>query len=217
MIADAARTLFPDTVVVATEDPAKPATGLFPIEESAVARAIDKRQREFAAGRRAARRAFAEFGLTDPEIAQGSDRAPIWPPGFTGSLSHCDGACIAAVARQAEIRSLGVDIEPHLPIEEPLWRSILVSREQDWIRAQPPDRQGILVKLIFSAKEAAYKCQFPASQTVFGFSGFCVDLDLDAQAYNATFRDAVEPFAKGDQVSGRFAITDDFILTGAII
>jgi tRNA-dihydrouridine synthase len=43
MIADAARTLFPDTVVVATEDPAKPATGLFPIEESAVARAIDKR------------------------------------------------------------------------------------------------------------------------------------------------------------------------------
>ena len=87
-LADTARALLPAKVAVATADPAAPASGLTPDETRQIGKAIDKRQREFAAGRRAGRSALAAVGALNAEIPRAEDRSPVWPDGFTGSISH---------------------------------------------------------------------------------------------------------------------------------
>ena len=53
----ALRARLPEGLALAASDPCAEATGLWPEEATAIARAVPNRRREFAAGRRAARRA----------------------------------------------------------------------------------------------------------------------------------------------------------------
>ena len=65
--------------------------GLLPEEAPAIARAIPKRQAEFAAGRRAARAALTTLGHPAQAIPVGDRRAPIWPQGTVGAITHDQG------------------------------------------------------------------------------------------------------------------------------
>ncbi|MFF4689931.1 hypothetical protein [Streptomyces sp. NPDC001307] len=51
-------------------------------------------------------------GASGPEWAR---RAPRWPEGIVGSMTHCAGYHAAAVARGRSVAALGVDGEPHGP------------------------------------------------------------------------------------------------------
>ncbi|MBW2215557.1 MAG: hypothetical protein JRF48_14335 [Deltaproteobacteria bacterium] len=55
---------------------------------------------QFTAGRVCSRIALGRLGVaaTTP-VLRGEDRAPIWPPGFVGTITHTDTWCAAAVAR----------------------------------------------------------------------------------------------------------------------
>lgn len=115
---------WPDGVAVAVVDPEQVTEPLFPIEEAAVSRAVAGRRAEFAAGRQAARQALKALGYAPVAIPMAEDRAPVWPQGIVGSLSHCPAACIAVVAEAARIASLGVDIEPYDPLPEDIVHEI---------------------------------------------------------------------------------------------
>jgi 4'-phosphopantetheinyl transferase EntD len=69
-----------------------PGTGLFPEEITLVARATEKRRREFTAGRECARAALAGLGLAAVPILRGYRGAPQWPDGVVGSITHCPGS-----------------------------------------------------------------------------------------------------------------------------
>src|SRR5688500_10573337 len=64
---------------------------LFPEEEKAVAGALERRRREFALGRMHARRALGSLGYPDVCIGVRHDRAPLWPAGIVGSITHTQG------------------------------------------------------------------------------------------------------------------------------
>lgn len=160
--------LGPD-VGVAVTDPHITSAPLWPDEAPAMTRAVPKRQLEFAAGRQAARAAIVDLGLPAAAIPQGQDRAPIWPDGLTGSIAHCDDICIAAVARPGQIKSLGVDIEPATPLESNLEDIICTKAERAWLDTLPAESRGLTTKIIFSAKEAVYKAQYPLTGQVIGF------------------------------------------------
>ncbi len=181
----ALRDLFPPEVAVAVRDPRLPHTGLLPEEESAIGGAVERRRREFAAGRAAARQAMDALGLPKRPIPMGRDRAPVWPEGVVGSISHSDAFCLAAVARSDRVLALGVDVEPDLPLEETLWDSVLTPDELAWLSARPAGERGRLARLIFSAKECVYKARYPLTRTLHGFTDMRVDLDLPAGAYRA--------------------------------
>ena len=136
-LAAAVRDLFGPGVAVAAADPRAPATGLLPEETAPTGRMIEKRHREFAAGRRAARAAMTGLGLPAVAIPMGPDRAPVWPEGVTGSISHTDTHCLAAVARTGEVRALGLDLEPDMALEPALWPDICTGAELDWLEARP--------------------------------------------------------------------------------
>jgi len=210
----AARRLFGPEVAVATLDPRFAHGPVWPIERAAIARAVPARQQEFAAGRIAARQAMTRLGQPATAIGQSSDRAPIWPPGLTGSISHCATACIAAVARRADVASLGVDVEPDTPLEDALLGFVCTAGERDWLARQTQGHPGHLAKLIFSAKESAYKCQYPLTRRVIGFERISVKIDLVSGSYDATFTQNTGRFRAGQVLSGRFVRAGGLIVTG---
>lgn len=131
---------------------------LFPEEETIIATAVDKRRREFATARACARRAFEQLGLAPVSILQGDRGEPKWPPGMTGSITHCDGYRAAVVARTRSVGALGIDAEPAYPLPPGVLDAISLSRERAEIVARarlasevPWDR------LLFCAKEAVFK------------------------------------------------------------
>ena len=146
-------------------------------EAAAVARAIPKRRAEFAAGRSAARAAMAEIGIAPVAIPQRKDRAPLWPAGLAGSIAHCDACCIAAVALQELYETLGLDIEPATPLASDLIEVICTPTERAWLANEPDP--GLAAKVIFSAKEAVYKAQYPLTGKIIGFDAVTLDFDDD--------------------------------------
>jgi len=92
--------------------------------------------------------------------------------------------------------------------------TILTPPERKWLNHQRPGDMARLAKLIFSAKETAYKAQYPLSREVLDFECIAVLPDLAAGTFAATFTRAVGPFASGTVMGGRFARTHGLILTG---
>jgi 4'-phosphopantetheinyl transferase EntD len=91
-----------------------------------------------------------------------------------GSITHTDGYCAAVVARTEDARGVGLDAERDVPLEPVLERTICTPAEQRWLDSQPQEERGRLVALLFTAKEAFYKCQHPITKTALEF----VDVEL---------------------------------------
>lgn len=201
--------LFPTQVAVAAIVIAANRETAHPEEFKAVAHAIPARQAEFAAGRAAARQALCALGLPPAAIPGAANRAPCWPTGLSGSIAHAAGLAIAALRRGAP---LGIDIEPDAPLAPDLWPLIC---QPDELAALPfPDR-GHYVRLIFSAKEAVYKAQFPLTGTVIGFDALSVR--LTDTGFSARFCRPVGGFTTGQGIPGRIARANGVILTGVAL
>lgn len=155
------RTLFPHTVLIRCRRlPGDPAE-LHPAEALDVARAVPKRIAEFAAGRACARAALAEFGVREFALRAAPDRQPVWPAAFIGSITHTTGFCAAAVAPRASMLAIGLDTEVVGAPTQDIWPTISRSEELAWVRSLPAGEQSAAITLLFAAKEAFYKCQYP--------------------------------------------------------
>lgn len=204
--------LFEMPVGVAVTDPRMAQPDVYPSEAVHIVRARAARQREFAAGRRAVRLAMQDAGLPDVAIPATLDRAPIWPTGIAGTISHAQTLCVAAVSVRAE--SIGIDLEEASPLEAHLLPDICSQAEL--LRIAGPD-QGVLAKLIFCAKEAAYKAQYPLTTTLFGFDHFDVTLNVQECTFVAIFRAPAGRFKVDDMLAGRFAHVADHFVTAVTI
>lgn len=212
-----ARGLFPAGVALAEADPRAPQPSPWPEERAGLDRPRPERLREFAAGRTAARHAMAALGQPAQAIPHGIDRAPVWPTGLVGSISHCTTTCLAAVAEARRFAALGLDLEEATPLPLDLIPAICTEAEAERLAPLPEAQRGLAAKLIFSAKECAYKAQYPASRQVFGFQTLEILFDTDAPqtsgSFIARFEHEVPPFAAGTRLSGRFGLASGLILT----
>src|SRR5207245_224467 len=109
--------LFDEGVIVAEVMPLPDDAPLLPAEAAVVAAVAPRRRREFAAGRWCARQALVRLGIEGFALLPSPDRAPRWPPGIVGSISHTSDYCVAVVARQRDFLGVGVDAEPDEPID----------------------------------------------------------------------------------------------------
>ena len=161
--------LFPPWAVAAElRAPGDPAL-LLPEEAAFLGRAVPKRVQEFAAGRLCARLALAEFGIGDFPLRVADDRQAVWPRSMVGSITHTAGFCAAVVAERARIISIGLDTEVVGHVNPEIWRRICAPGEMAWLDSLPAASQAAAVTLIFSAKEAFYKCQYPLTGEPLGF------------------------------------------------
>ena len=189
-------------------DPHTVTVGLLKAEQEAIAGAAQTRIEQFTAGRVCSRIALGRFGVaaTTP-ILRGEDRAPVWPPGFVGSISHTDMWCAAAVARAEDVRSIGIDLEPAIPLKESLWRRVCTPRERDWLHELPTP--GLTGKILFSAKESVYKCQYPITTKFLGFHA--VEVEIGDGSFRAVFQQEAGEFKPGDVMLGRFLVEDGLV------
>ncbi|MGD3110171.1 4'-phosphopantetheinyl transferase family protein [Streptomyces sp. YGL11-2] len=137
-----------------------PATSppLFPVEEQQIAHAGDKRRREFTTARQCAHRALTRLGLPPTPLPPDPTGAPAWPPGITGSITHCDGYRAAAVAHTTDIPHLGIDAEPHAPLPPTVREGITTPAERTHLHQLHGAHPDIhWDRLLFSAKESVYK------------------------------------------------------------
>lgn len=187
---------------------------------------VDKRRRELQAGRAAARAAMRQLNLAPSPILAGPHRAPIWPAGVVGSISHCPNCCMAAVGSTDNFQAIGLDVEQVAPLKPDLWRMILTERERARIASVSVGMDP--AKLTFSAKEAFYKAYFPMAQAEVEAQGvaprdvlrhvFLDFLDVELTFGDGEFTAVIiapnKPSIAGKhQLSGRFRFDDDHVYT----
>ncbi|MCP3919054.1 MAG: 4'-phosphopantetheinyl transferase superfamily protein [bacterium] len=180
-------------------------------ERDAVRSAVLKRRREFAGGRWCAKRALERLGRPPVPIGVGARREPLWPPDVVGSISHAAGYCVAAVAAREACAALGLDVEPAEDLPRDLWGKILRPTEVAWLE-RAADRAGLYAKLIFSAKEAVYKCQYPLTQAWLDFLDIEIVPDLASRSFDVCWHKCVE-VPRADAWTGRFALDAELIRT----
>ncbi|MFG2381464.1 4'-phosphopantetheinyl transferase family protein [Streptomyces avermitilis] len=165
---------------------------LYPEEQAVIARAVEKRRREFTAVRVCARRAMEKLGVPPQPVLPGERGAPQWPAGLLGSMTHCEGYCAAVLVRAGELASLGIDAEPHDRLPDGVLGSVALPTEErrlhDLGRSRPDVHWD---RLLFSAKESVYKAWFPLTGKWLDF------LEADIEVFT-------EPAAQGKALSGGF-------------
>lgn len=185
----------------------------WPGESRSVARATPARKAEFAAGRAAARQALRNIGMIPYSIPMGADRAPVWPTGVVGSITHHEGRCLAVVARRSALSGLGLDLAALDPLAEDLWPTILTDQDRDWVSAQDASLQGGYAQMIFSAKEATYKALYPQSPRVVGFDAMHIVPDLSRGRFTATLRIPFGALGIGTRLEGQLFCQSGLICT----
>lgn len=175
-----------------------------------------KRQTEHLAGRLCARQAL--LGLTGiPDVpAVGADRAPQWPAGTVGSITHSDGWAAALVGHASLWRGLGLDAETLLQParSERLARQILTPGEQERGAALPLEQRAWLVTLVFSLKESLFKALYPLVRQRFYFQDAeLLEWSADGQARLRLLTPLAADWPAGAELEGQFAQLEERLLT----
>jgi 4'-phosphopantetheinyl transferase EntD len=208
------RSLVPSNVIVADSTSA-PELELHP-EEARFAEAMrPKRREQFAQGRACARQALRALQIENYPLLPDAGRAPVWPQGITGSITHTRGYFAAAVARQTEVAAVGIDAERISRITERLWPYYLSEREIEWLRTQDLGRRAQLAAAMFSAKEAAYKCQYQLTHRSMHMKS--IELEIEHHSFRARVPAPGRPERSLlERIEGRFAWEDDLVISSAL-
>nr|ASV47101.1 4'-phosphopantetheinyl transferase EntD (siderophore biosynthesis) [uncultured bacterium] len=214
--------LLPPPVVVVDARGSLPGEGLLPEEEALVARAVAKRRAEFTTARTCARRALAQLGEPPAPLLAGPKREPLWPAGVVGSLTHCAGYRAAAVARAADLASVGIDAEPHEALPDGVLDRVSLADERHRLRRLPAGVHWD--RLLFSAKESVYKTWYPLARCWLGFEDARLEFrpgpDPARGAFTAELLVAGLPRVAGRPLrvlAGRYAVAGGLLATAIAV
>jgi 4'-phosphopantetheinyl transferase EntD len=212
--------LLPPAVAVAVAGPGDWSGELLPAERACLSdRAVPARHRDFTAGRVCARRALTELGLPPTPILSAPDRSPVWPAGVVGTITHTRDYCAAAVARAADLRSVGMDAERHRELTPGVRRKVCLPEEEAELAGLPVGAPWPTV--LFSVKETVYKVWYPVVGTWLDFRDARVTLDPDAGTFTARIAparlDAAPVADPPASINGRFAVDTDLVRSAAVL
>ncbi|MEU0379197.1 4'-phosphopantetheinyl transferase superfamily protein [Streptomyces cyaneofuscatus] len=209
----------------ATREESVPDGTLFPEEEELVARSVPKRRNDFATARACARRAMGRLGLEPVAVLHGKRGMPLWPEGIVGSLTHCDGYRAAALARDADVLSLGVDAEPHAPLPDGVGELVVRPSERERFAGPPAGEAGAAGaihwdRLLFSAKESVFKTWYPLTLTELDFDE--ADLTFHRDDDRAAFGTFTARLLRTDPalppvLDGKWRVEDGIVATAVLL
>jgi len=147
-----------------------------------VAKASPKRQREFSCGRYFGHQLLGKMGYRDFIIGRDKKGCPIWPEALAGSISHTSHYCVAIVAEKDSVVSVGIDLEESGRLKKALWPKLFTATETSTLDSiKKPDEQMRHAAIVFSAKEAFYKCAYPVNNQSYDFTEIEINLDVDSR------------------------------------
>jgi enterobactin synthetase component D len=136
------------------------------------------------------------------------DRAPIWPDGVVGSITHTGGFAAAAVAWAADIAGLGIDSEKIIdPAAARDIADVCMVDEPILFKAAHDRSFCEFCTFVFSAKESVFKCLFPLTRKFLEFSDVRItSLEWDREYFTWT---TVSEYVG----TGRLSHADGFVHT----
>lgn len=179
--------LLPPGAAAAAGDPLElAAQPLLPAEAAALGPVAPGRLREHTAGRACARAALRSLRLPPVPLPIGVDRAPRWPEGVIGSITHCVGCAAAAVAPRTACPALGIDAEPLRALPPGVSGKVVRPEEALRLRACGLLAPGVPWEcVLFSVKESIYKAWSPLTGRWLGFADASVELDVRTRTFRA--------------------------------
>ncbi|MEO9332431.1 4'-phosphopantetheinyl transferase superfamily protein [Pseudomonas guguanensis] len=178
-------------------------------------RGVAKRQAEYLAGRLCAREALRRVTGQPSVPAVGADRAPQWPSGVVGSITHGDNWAAALVAPDTRWRALGMDVERLLPAARALrlQDEILTPAEVQRLQALDDEARAARISLTFSLKESLFKALYPLTLTRFYFhDAELLEFDQDSARLRLLI-DLNTHWRSGAELDGQFGLFDGRVLS----
>ncbi|OWO79792.1 4-phosphopantetheinyl transferase [Photorhabdus luminescens] len=181
-----------------------------------LAKAVKKRRAEYLTARYCARQLLAQLGQPEFNLISGNDRAPIWPEGICGSVSHSTYCAIVLAAPQINNRLIGVDVEAIVDRQniDEITKMIVNDREIQLLKhCHLPFEQAFT--LAFSVKESLYKALYPQVKRFFGFEAAEITaLSLENNEITLVLRETLtHHYPTGTIFRGQFIIYPQEILT----
>lgn len=211
---DLIRSLLPTAAAVVEGPIPDAAESLWPEEATFVKNAVPKRFREYAAGRAFARRAMEMLDVPPASLPPKPNRSPQWPAGLIGSITHVANYCAAAVARTTDVSSIGIDVEDLQRIDPAFVSQVLSPTEMRlYGSGSTVEELKRLGALIFSAKEAIYKCLSVLAEVQLSFRDCTIELEHETGTFAMNVPPATRIFAADRRIVGHFAFAGSFIGT----
>lgn len=149
--------------------------------------AVHKRKAEFLAGRYVARHLLSQLPVSQHDVVIGQHRAPVWPQGVIGSISHHHDKAVCAIRMgDAAQEGVGIDIEQLIQAEQVESIRPGVVNAAEWQRlAVLPFEASVRLTLVFSAKESVFKALYGWVGRYFDFTDAEV---VEVRATSLTFQ-----------------------------
>jgi len=190
-------------------------------EQHLVAGVVETRRCEFITARRCAREALKRLGHAPVPILSGDRRAPQWPDGIIGSITHCSAYRAAAVVSTASVAAIGIDAEPHGPLPKGVEEYVTLAQERDMLAELRASHPGLhWDKILFSAKESVYKAWFPLTERWLDFKDARLTIAPDAASFRASLRVPGPRVDRGEPLTameGRFMTEGGLLLTSVTV
>lgn len=150
-------------------------------------KAVNKRRAEYLASRYCLQQAMCVLGVEQFLLHNDEERAPLWPTGIRGSLSHTHQRICALLTRRDDLLP-GIDCE-QIMAEEHASEMVhmIVNPAEKALSERLNLSFACAVTAIFSAKESLYKALWPELRRFMDFSAAEV-VGWDAQNTRLTLR-----------------------------
>ena len=156
-----------------------------------------------------------EKGIVGFPLMADTHRAPVWPRGIVGSITHTDGFCAAAVGRSEAYAGVGIDAEVNRRAARDLWSTLFTAWEIGVLERIPYDQQESVATVMFSAKESFYKAQYSFTKQWLDFTA--TEVSIEADRWHLRVVDSSREWRRIEQHStGQFVILDRRIVLTAI-
>lgn len=181
---------------------------LFSEELPGTEKMVDSRQQEYLHGRACARVALTMLGLPVVAIPRGPYHEPLWPKSVVGSISHAGTAAAAVTASSVHCDGIGIDVESADLLAQDLIPMICRLDEN-------VENDSARAKLLFSIKEAVYKCIFPTVGRFVDFLEVKINLDSESGKFTAWTDTARSDLLVLERVEGACCVSHGWILSAA--
>ena len=185
-----------------------------------LARAVDKRKAEFLAGRYCCKKALSSMGVSNFDVLVGENRAPQWPVGIKGAISHNSHHAMVAITRLPNVLGIGIDIESIMSTKtmNDIKDAILRDAEHDLLYV-PEARAVVVSSLIFSFKESFFKAAYPSTGFYFDFDAITIDkIDYENKRFYLTVKQDLNPQIRpGMKFEGIFDFVDEQVISMIVL
>ena len=151
---------------------------------------------QYLSGRICAREALLRFGIRNkPVMRDPETREPIWPDGFSGTITHSKNWAAAAVGKKTKLSGIGIDLEDlKRNIDPRISRHVCTKEENEWLNRLDDTLLDQTLKLIFSAKESIFKAFFPSTKIFLHFHDAKIHINTHTINDHKSFQNSIIDF-----------------------